>query len=280
VLQKLTASDSAADAEFGFSVSIAGDFAVVGAPFDDGSGSAYIFARNQGGIDNWGELRKVAASDGAVDDEFGCSVSVSGELAVVGARNDDNVAPSSGSAYVFSRNESGVDNWEELKKLVASDLTNIDLFGDAVSIAEGVAIIGAYRGTNDGSAYIVSERSTFGGPFPNEMFREVVSSWFSNQADVESVFGPIEGWDTGFVSDMNSIFSGRWLFNQNIGNWNTSSVTDMSKMFQGSFGSGTVSFNRYIGEWNTSSVVDMSHIKAQVSSTKTLESGTRGLSWI
>ena len=58
--------------QFGFSVAISGDTAIVGAYIndDDGSfsGSAYIFERNTGGANDWGEVQKLVASDAAGDD--------------------------------------------------------------------------------------------------------------------------------------------------------------------------------------------------------------------
>lgn len=56
-IAKLTASDAAASDHFGFSVSVSGDTAVVGAQRDIPSGSAYIFVRDEGGVDNWGRWR-------------------------------------------------------------------------------------------------------------------------------------------------------------------------------------------------------------------------------
>ncbi len=71
---KLTASDGAADDYFGYSVSISGDYAIVGAYYDDdsgsNSGSAYIFKRDG---TSWGEQAKITASDGAAGDLFGAS---------------------------------------------------------------------------------------------------------------------------------------------------------------------------------------------------------------
>ena len=101
---KLIASDGSADDNFGHSVSISGDYAIVGVPYDDdngsGSGSAYIFKRD--GV-NWLQQPKLLASDGAADDQFGMSVSISGDYAVVGAPNDDDKGSDSGSAYIFKR---------------------------------------------------------------------------------------------------------------------------------------------------------------------------------
>ena len=80
---KLIASDAAKDDNFGSAVAIGGNTAVVGAPFDDGRGSAYIFRDNGSG--DWMQLDKLLASDGAAADQFGVSVAVSGNTAVVGA---------------------------------------------------------------------------------------------------------------------------------------------------------------------------------------------------
>jgi len=95
---KLTASDAADYDVFGYSVAISGDTLVVGAPFEDGgagdplnaAGAAYVFERNQGGADNWGQVTILRASDRQASDpfgdNFGSSVSISGDTLVVGAR--------------------------------------------------------------------------------------------------------------------------------------------------------------------------------------------------
>ena len=90
---------------FGWSVGISGDTMVVGAPYDDdggnASGSAYLFKRNEGGADNWGQVEKLTAADVTEDDWFGRSVGISGNTVVVGARYDDDGGNASGSTYVF-----------------------------------------------------------------------------------------------------------------------------------------------------------------------------------
>jgi len=161
-LTKLTAADGAADDFFGVSVAICGDTLVVGADGDDDngseSGSAYLFARNQGGSNNWGQLSKLTASDGAADDQFGYSVSISGDTLVVGAYRDDDNGSASGSAYVFARNQGGADNWGQLTKLTASDGAAGDSFGCSVTMCGDTVVVGAYRdddnGSESGSAYV------------------------------------------------------------------------------------------------------------------------------
>ena len=151
--QKLTASDAASGDIFGWSVSISGDYAVVGARHDNSqAGSAYIFVRSGTA---WTQQQKLTASDAASNDLFGNSVSISGDYAVVGARGDNSFA---GSAYVFVR--SGT-TWTEQEKLTASDAASSDEFGKSVSISGDYAVVGADGDNSDaGSAYVFVRSGT------------------------------------------------------------------------------------------------------------------------
>ena len=156
---KLLASDGAVGDQFGTSVSISGDVAVVGAVRDDAplsnSGSAYIFRFT--GL-SWVQEAKLTASDGAADDQFGTSVSISGDVIVVGAFFDDDNGRFSGSAYVFQEPPGGWVTMTETAKLTASDGAAGDLFGFSVSVSGDVAVVGAQlhddNGTASGSAYV------------------------------------------------------------------------------------------------------------------------------
>jgi uncharacterized repeat protein (TIGR01451 family) len=162
--QKLVGSDNFAGDWFGWFVSVSGDTAVVGAPFDDtlggiDAGSAYVFVRSG---TTWTEQQKLLASDGAADDNFGRSVSVSGDTAVVGAYHDVYPPTGPGSAYVFVR--SGT-TWTEQQKLLASDGAVGDNFGISVSISGDTAVVGADEddtpdGANAGSAYVFVRSGT------------------------------------------------------------------------------------------------------------------------
>lgn len=98
----LTASDAAAGDLFGWSVAIAGDYALVGAYEKDddsaGSGSAYVFQRSG---DAWNQVNKPTASDAAAGDQFGRSMAIDGNYALIGALFDDDDGASSGSGYVY-----------------------------------------------------------------------------------------------------------------------------------------------------------------------------------
>ena len=79
---------------------------VAGAQRDDDagpqSGSAYVFLRDLGGDDNWGQEQKLTASNAAAGDQFG-HVSIDGNTIIVGANTADAPYADSGAAYIFTR---------------------------------------------------------------------------------------------------------------------------------------------------------------------------------
>ena len=87
------------------------------------------------------QLAKLLAADGAYQDNFGRTVSVSGSLIVVGAFFDDDKGPNSGSAYVFEKGADGVVT--QLAKLTAADGWGGDQFGYSVAVSGSLILIGA-----------------------------------------------------------------------------------------------------------------------------------------
>ena len=187
---KLLASDGAAGDLFGRSVSIDGDRAIVGATLDDDngdqSGSVYVYERDAGG--NWVE-NKLTASDGAAEDYFGDSVSIHGNRAIVGAREDDDYGSQAGSAYVYERDANG--NWTETK-LLASDAATEDYFAWSVSIDSNRAVVGARldddNGTESGSAYVFEFSPQITAPVAGDVLTDPVGAetfeWIPGLANV------------------------------------------------------------------------------------------------
>jgi len=159
---KLTATDGAAGDEFGYSVAISGDTAVIGAARDDDkgndSGSAYVFTRSG---TSWSQQAKLTAADGAAGDVFSISVALSGDMVVIGADLGDEKGENSGAAYVFTRSGS---TWSQQAKLTAADGAAGDLFGIRIALSGDTAVIGAARdddkGDNSGAAYVFIRSGT------------------------------------------------------------------------------------------------------------------------
>ena len=147
----MLASDGVADDEFGYSVAIDDNHAIVGSR-PTGTGAAYVFSRNE---DEWVEEAILTPGDGASGDGFAISVAISGNLALVGSWRDDDNGFNSGSAYVFEKTAS---NWIERNKLIASDGSNDDWFGEFVALSGPYALIAARldddNGSQSGSVYL------------------------------------------------------------------------------------------------------------------------------
>jgi hypothetical protein len=175
-VQKIVAADRATLDWFGTSLAISNDKLVVGVSQERedangnntivGAGSAYFFERNGAGI--WNQVYKVVASDRDVNDQFGASVAISNNKAVIGAYSEDedqngnNTLAGAGSAYIFERN--GVGAWSEVQKITASDRGISDEFGVAVALDGDHCLLTAYGDGEDanggnplaqaGSAYV------------------------------------------------------------------------------------------------------------------------------
>ncbi len=153
---KRTAGDGIAHDGYGGSVAVSGDLALVGAPRSQhrgfGAGAAYVLRRQAGG---WVEDATLTAADGAVNDHFGGSVAIDGDLAVVGAYRADDRSPESGAVYVFGRDGG---SWRQTAKLIASDRGAYNRFGWAVAVSDGCILVGAPhdddRGGDAGAAYL------------------------------------------------------------------------------------------------------------------------------
>lgn len=161
----LKASNTAANDQFGFSVAISGDIAVVGANLEDSastgvngvqsdnsvtsSGAAYVFVRSG---TTWTQQAYLKASNTGANDFFGASVAVSGEVIAVGAHLEDsaatgidgdgtnNAATDSGAVYAFERQGS---TWVPMGYIKASNTGASDQFGSSVALSMGTLVVGA-----------------------------------------------------------------------------------------------------------------------------------------
>ncbi len=157
VFNKLVADDGEAGDYFARDVAIDGDYAVVGAPFDDNdngedAGAIYIFKLISG---HWELQTKLMAHDGAAGDLFGYSVAIRGDYIAVGACWDDDDGEKSGSVYIFQLDDRV---WRQRAKILAEDAGEDNRFGIDVALDDDYLLVGAFfdddAGDRSGSAYI------------------------------------------------------------------------------------------------------------------------------
>jgi hypothetical protein len=213
-IAKLTPSDAIANDLFGSAVDIDEDVAAVGAFAKVPGGAVYIFDRDQGGPDRWGQVAKVTGLDTSYGDSFGVDVALSGDLMVVGAYASGDYV---GSIYIFQRNPVDPTQWDQVAKLISSDATPYDYIGISVDISGETVVTGAPG--NDGltgAAYIFQPDPSDDPPTWKQVARLVASD-----ASGESEFGisvSLSG-DTlvvGASTSQNNIGSA-YVFERNLG---------------------------------------------------------------
>ena len=163
---RLTASDAAANDEFGASVAVHEDTIVVGAPEENSNarGSAYIFTKP---ANDWADMTETAVLRGESNgDRLGRSVAVHGDTIVFASSDGNN---EKGEAYVFTKSAvTGVwDDWDDKSasnataRLTASDRADRDYFGRAVAMDGETIVVGVPYddddGNSSGSAYVFTK---------------------------------------------------------------------------------------------------------------------------
>lgn len=160
---KLVASDAMKGDGLGAAVSISGNTIVAGAPGSypfSTSGATYVFVEPASGWKDATETAKLTASDGAIADELGYSVSLDGESLVAGAPNNEG----KGAAYIFVEPSGGWKDAPQTAKLTASDGAKQDNLGYSVSItgktvAAGAPYASVRSNQDEGAAYVFVEPS-------------------------------------------------------------------------------------------------------------------------
>lgn len=155
---------STPDHFFGLSVGISGGTAIVGSYGDDengvDSGAAFLFDAATGAL-----IAQLSPDDLAAGDEFGVSVAISGNVAIVGSPSDDDRGDDSGSVYLFD-----VLTGDQIAKFTASDGAAGNKFGESVAISGDRFIVGSpfddAGGLDAGSAYIFTDTSRTISPVP------------------------------------------------------------------------------------------------------------------
>jgi hypothetical protein len=168
LLKKVIPDDAHALQKFGMSVALVSRTTlVVGAPYDDTrgtmSGAVYVFSRDLGGTNHWGQVAKLSPSDGASGDRFGQTVGYSEGYIVVGAPYDDDKGTDSGTVYLYGLASVQAGDTTSYSKIWDATVGANDNFGSALGnlgqssqgapLAVGVALDDD-RGTDAGAMVV------------------------------------------------------------------------------------------------------------------------------
>jgi hypothetical protein len=149
--QKLVPTNAAAGDQFGYSVAVSADTVLVGAPFSSSGGSVYAYARND---TNWTLQTQLVSSNLTKGDNFGFSISMMANRALIGAEGKvSNNISGLGAAYIFEQADT---NWFEQQELLPLQQGTDFAFGFSTAIGALGMIVGASSATiaqGTGAAY-------------------------------------------------------------------------------------------------------------------------------
>ncbi len=162
MMKKLLPTVGAGQDQFGRSVAVSGDVILVGSPFDDdvgaNRGAAFLFGRNEGGANAWGQTTKLFASDSFLDDQFGSSVVIQGATALVGSPRQDTRGLNAGAVYQYAGSTGAMPPWVQTNKFLPDLSSAGGDFGVPVAMDRGTVAVGARldadRGASSGSVTI------------------------------------------------------------------------------------------------------------------------------
>ncbi len=130
---------STVNSRFGYTVDVDGDFAVVGAPYDNHNGStsaagaAYVYKKNAS--DDWVLFQTLTLNNPSTYDKFGYSVAIDDDYIVVGCPGeDDGTTSNCGAVYRYKYN-SLFNSW--LTDQHAMGNNAYDQFGFSVAVNHG-----------------------------------------------------------------------------------------------------------------------------------------------
>lgn len=158
-VKKIAPTVRAEQDSFGAVVDISGNNIIAGAPFEDedqdelnyinDAGAAYIFSKDEGGTDAWGQVRKLTAITRTADSWFGNSVKISGDFAAVGSSFESlddqgqNFVNAAGGAYLFKRDVNNGGQWKSVQRFSPSARFANENFGRSLALSGTTLFVGA-----------------------------------------------------------------------------------------------------------------------------------------
>ncbi len=200
---KLTLAGGQGTDWFGLPVVIAGDTAVVSAPGRAPDGAAYLFYRDLGGPDAWGQAGQVSSGDPLLGSGFGAALDIRGDTLAVGAPGYD----PGGAAYLFARHQGGPDAWGQVARLEPADAHAEVAMGASVALSGDLLAAGATGDEPGGAAYLFLLSNTPpanvelpGGPLPASEGAPMLLTGHFSDPDVGDQFTATVAWGDGETS--------------------------------------------------------------------------------
>ena len=170
---KLTAFDGAANDQFGIPIAATSDKIFVGARNDDSyTGAVYVYDANNLSA----QPTKLTAFDGAANNYFGSTITVTANKIFVAAYLDDR----SGSVYVYDANNLSATP----TKLTAFDGARDDYFGSTITVTANKIFVTALLDDRSGSVYVYDANNLSATPTKLTAYDGAASDYFGQSVSV------------------------------------------------------------------------------------------------
>lgn len=113
---------------FGQSVVIKDNYVIISAPKEN---KVYLYEEIN---NNWNNIKQISPLDGVINDYFGYSISYDNNVIVVGSYRNSNPYSIGGSVYIFKKDQGGINNWGQFKKITPNNPSQNMYFGSLVYI--------------------------------------------------------------------------------------------------------------------------------------------------
>lgn len=235
--QKVVSNDFAIRDYFGFSVSMNGKYAISGSPFEDedfmesnsiyNAGAAFILYNDSG---NWIRTQKLTPNKRNIDDNFGFTVCINGDYAMVSAPRYDfdssglNKLDNSGAVFVFQN----INNkWVQIQTLTPKVRGNLDEFGYKILMIDSFAYISAPSESED--AYDNNTLSFTGSVY---VFKLNAGRWIQYQKIVSNYRQTNVYFGSALSVSKNTLAIGSMYNNLNDSNLNNIYATGAVYLFE------------------------------------------------
>jgi hypothetical protein len=213
--------------EYGYSVDVHGDFAVVGDPLDNRwgpkAGAVYLYEKTTG---SWELKQKFYSPSSQEGDRYGHSVAIYDSLIIVGAPFKDGAQPGGGRAYIYKITDTTIVSEIFIDNVNTS--SSQDRFGFSVDIGVDRAIVGCpgdvQNGTESGSAVVVFRNAGI-WYLDNELYHPTASPGDNFGYSVSmrrfNIAVGVPGYDStfvdqGLVSTFRPAVGGGWVHFQDL----------------------------------------------------------------
>lgn len=177
------------DSFFGNAVALEGDTLVIAAYNEDRYeggqqvasqvGAAYVFERDEGGADGWGQITDLRQAAGATLDRFGSSLALDGDNLWIGAPNASSGGGSreEGIVYHYRRDEGGANAWGEVAAIEADPNSRDAWFGSSLAASGEILLAGAPEHDAQGAAYLIDTTDVPDAPGTTIFLPAALNNW-------------------------------------------------------------------------------------------------------